>query len=129
MYTSPGPISCSEPSSWTRCIRPDTTYPVCSTWQLSVPTMGLTFSDQRHPGSRVNRPAVTSSMLTMSTLPLSKVLVSSGDSTLLAFRDSESTVVRSAPSSHCASVGSQVLARGQDGTGRTPPRPNGLDSQ
>src|SRR5215208_6012849 len=73
--------------------------------------------------------AVTSSMLTMSTLPLSKVLVSSGDSTLLAFRDSESTVVRSAPSSHCASVGSQVLARGQDGTGRTPPRPNGLDSQ
>ena|SRR5215211_3703237 len=55
-----------------------TMYPVCSTWQLSVPTMGLTFSDQRHLGSRVNRPAVTSSKCTRSTLPLSKVLVSSG---------------------------------------------------
>src|SRR5215212_5235472 len=59
--------------------------------------MGLTFSDQRHPGSRVNRPAVTSSMLTMLTLPLSKVLVSSAASTFFAFKVSESAMAPYAP--------------------------------
>src|SRR5215217_8198227 len=74
--------------------------------------MGLTFSDQRHPGSKVNRPAVTSSMRTVSTLPLSKVLVSSGESTFFAFKVSDSAMVPYAPL--CSRHDCSILPHGDD---------------
>src|SRR5215218_8660439 len=54
--TSPGPKSNSKPSSITRCIRPDSMYPLWCTSQLSVPAMGLTHSDHFQPGSNVALP-------------------------------------------------------------------------
>src|SRR5687767_2462816 len=38
-------------------------------WQLSVPAMGLTCLDQRHPGSKVARPTGPPSRLTSSSFP------------------------------------------------------------
>src|SRR5271166_4753378 len=43
--TSPGPNSASEPSSIRTTIRPEMTWIRWPTWQLSVPTAGLTHSD------------------------------------------------------------------------------------
>src|SRR5215208_5313120 len=77
-YASPGPYSFSVPSSILIRSRPDTWYPVCSTWQLSVPAMGLTFSDHLQPGSNTSREAVKSPRVTTSALPFSNVLLSSG---------------------------------------------------
>ena len=48
--TSPGPNSASDPSSIRTTIRPEMTWIRWPTWQLSVPTTGLTHSDQHHPG-------------------------------------------------------------------------------
>src|SRR5437764_5648674 len=42
---------------------------MCSTWQLSVPLNGLTYSDQRQPGSKVPRPIMFPFKSTSSTLP------------------------------------------------------------
>src|SRR5262249_349536 len=53
--TSPGPSSASDPSSIRTTIRPERTWMRWPTWQLSVPTSGLTHSDQRHPGSWITR--------------------------------------------------------------------------
>src|SRR5947209_9705151 len=50
-YISPAVSSCSVPLSWTTCIWPETTYPVCCTWQLGVWAIGFTASDHFHPGS------------------------------------------------------------------------------
>src|SRR6266436_4082905 len=68
--TSPGPNSASEPSSIRTTIRPEMTWMRWPTWQLSVPTIGLTHSDQRHPGSWVTRLISTPSKSTTSILPL-----------------------------------------------------------
>src|SRR4029079_370152 len=55
--------------------------PTWCTWQLSVPTTGLMHSDQRQPGSIVNRAAVVSPPIrTTSTLVLSGERTSSGAS-------------------------------------------------
>src|SRR5215212_86166 len=51
--------------------------------------MGLTFSDHLQPGSRANREALNSPRVVTSTLPFSKVLVSSGESRLFFWRLSE----------------------------------------
>jgi hypothetical protein len=86
--TSPGPNSSSLPSWSTTFIRPSSTYPVCSTWQLSVPDRGLTCTDQRQPGSNVPNPTVLPDSSTSSSLPLPSLngLTSSGDSNRLAYR-------------------------------------------
>src|SRR3972149_3858805 len=76
--TSPGPNSALDPSSIRTASRPEMTYVRWRTWQLSVPTLGLTDSDQRHPGSKGVRIAWTSPKSTASTLPLAMGRVSSG---------------------------------------------------
>src|SRR5215212_6727449 len=82
--TSPGPHSPVAPSSMNTRIRPDTQYPRCETWQESVPAIGLTFSDQRHPGSNVPRPTTLPATLTTCACPLpSNGRTSSGESKLL----------------------------------------------
>src|SRR5215212_4053045 len=73
------PTTCWEPSSILTCMRPETTYPTCGTWQLSVPAMGLTCSDHRHPGSKTALPTTTSPRLTTSILPFSNERTSSGE--------------------------------------------------
>jgi hypothetical protein len=78
----PGPNSASEPSAIRTTIRPETTWMRWLTWQLSVPTIGLTHSDQRHPGWFVTRIASTSPKCTSSILLLSKERISSGASKL-----------------------------------------------
>src|SRR5215216_6973732 len=67
-------------------MRPEITYPTCGTWQLSVPAIGFTASDQRHPGSKVAFPTVTLSRVTTSILPLSKERTSSGAPSFLPCR-------------------------------------------
>src|SRR5689334_8612386 len=64
-------------------IRPDTTYPRCAAWQLSVPTTGLMHSDHRHPGCAVSRATAADPRCTTLNNVLSGVRVSSGRSTLL----------------------------------------------
>src|SRR3954470_22847512 len=89
-------------------MRPESTYPTCATWQLSVPAIGLTWSDQRQPGSNVPRPIELPPTLTSSTRPMSSLngRTSSGapnclDSRLMAFsfgcdgRTGEATLLRS----------------------------------
>src|SRR5438132_13955370 len=53
---------------------------MCSTWQESVPAIGLTFCDHRQPGSKVPRPTEWPLRSTTSTRPLPSVnsLTSSG---------------------------------------------------
>src|ERR687892_1170499 len=51
--TSPGPNSCSVPSSILTRILPDIPYCVCANWQLFVLAMGLTSLDHFQPGSKV----------------------------------------------------------------------------
>src|SRR5437016_220256 len=63
--------------------QPEITYPVCATWQLSVPAIGLTDSDHFHPGSKVTLPTVAPPALTTSIFPLGIRRVSSGLSRLL----------------------------------------------
>src|SRR5215216_4377241 len=58
------------------------TYPVWGCRQLSVPAMGLTCSDQRHPGSNTARPIATFGSVTRSSRPFPNVRVSSGCSKL-----------------------------------------------
>src|SRR3954451_7149579 len=62
--------------------RPDPTTPTWRSWQLSVPATGLTHSDHFQPGSNANLPAVVSPIRTTSTLVLSGVRDSSGESKL-----------------------------------------------
>src|SRR5690348_16574695 len=54
--TSPGPNSCSVPSSILTRKRPETWKAVCEASQLLLLTIGFTDSDHFHPGSRVARP-------------------------------------------------------------------------
>src|SRR5688572_9735432 len=47
----PGRRSCTFPSANCTVACPETTRPRCSTVHRSAPTVGPTWSDQRHPGS------------------------------------------------------------------------------
>lgn len=53
-------------------------YRKCGASQRSVPAIGLTCSDQRHPGCRVSRPISAPPTTTRPTVPCSKDRVSSG---------------------------------------------------
>src|SRR5208337_1320927 len=77
--TSPGPNSISVPSSILTCRRPEIMYWVCALSQLLVFAIGLTCSDHFQPGSNVARPNLTPPTVAISTLPLGKVRVSSGE--------------------------------------------------
>src|SRR3954463_4019177 len=75
---SPGPTSTLEPSSNCTAMRPETTYPKCSTRHESVPAIGFTHSLHFQPGSNVPRPTSWPLTSTTSRRPLSNVRVSSG---------------------------------------------------
>src|SRR5260370_23005813 len=62
----------------TICSVPCTWYWKCGASHRSVPASGLTWSDQRHPGSRVSRPMSAPPTRSRSRVPRSKVRVSSG---------------------------------------------------
>jgi hypothetical protein len=81
---SPGPYAISSPSSMRTTMRPETKYPVCAAWQLSVWAMGLPCLDHCQPGWKVARPTGPPYRLTSSTIPMpsSKGRVSSGVSRL-----------------------------------------------
>ena len=83
---SPGPPSTLVPSSILTFILPEIMYDVCGVWQLFVLTSGLTHYSQLHPGSNVPLPIVTplSEKFTISILPFSNVLTSSGEAKLFA---------------------------------------------
>src|SRR5438477_3768469 len=68
------------------CIRPLTTTPTWRAWQLSPPTTGLMHSDHRQPGCAVSRAALALPRSTTSTLVLSGVRISSGESKLFTVR-------------------------------------------
>src|SRR3989337_1628280 len=67
----------------TTCIVPDSWYWKCGASQLFVFTIGFREVDQRHPGWNTARPTVAPPIFTRSSLPFSKVLVSSGVPKLL----------------------------------------------
>src|SRR5208337_3268999 len=69
----------SVPSSILTCRRPEIMYWVCALSQLLVFAIGLTCSDHFQPGSNVARPNLTPPTVAVSTLPLGKVRVSSGE--------------------------------------------------
>ncbi len=74
----PGPASNSVPSAISTWIVPETWYWKCGASQRAVPAIGLTWVDQRQPGSRTSRPTVPASKFNSSTRPFSKVRTSFG---------------------------------------------------
>src|SRR3954469_8805020 len=75
---------------------------MCSTWQDSVPASGLTFSDQRQPGSNVPRPTVWPLRSTSSTRPLPSV--NSRTSSGLSKRFPMSSAIAEPPLGWCGSI-------------------------
>src|SRR4051794_24995256 len=69
IMTSPGPKDSFSPPSICTVMRPDMTKPMCGAWQLSVPAIGFTCSDQRQPGLNVARPTAPLSVSTSSSCP------------------------------------------------------------
>src|SRR5918911_4066662 len=96
--TSPARHSISVPSFIFIFMRPDTTYHLCETSQLSVPATGLTHSDQLHPGSKVARITERPLTSTTSARPFSNGRVSSGLSKFCLMLVFSPTAIDSSPS-------------------------------